>query len=123
MPVTGGGVSPAAAGSAGAKTSCAKANSAREKRAVRSLIAISPGRALKIGPQELPPCLAGPVARTGSAGALFLDRDKIWAEESELHAIWQAFRDRKPQAGDLNFGKLSRAARTSGRGLTVKRNP
>src|SRR5882757_2079445 len=114
MPLTGG-ASSAATESAGAKTSCAEANRARENRAVRSLIAISPGRVSRIGPQESPPCVARSANRT-SMGALFPDHNKIRAEESELHAVWQAFRDRKPQAGSLNFGKFAWAGPLFGAG-------
>src|SRR5215212_4579356 len=98
MPLTGGGVSCPAAGSAGAK-----ANRIREKRVERSLIAMSPGRALTIGPQDSPPCVAGSVGRTDRKGALFPGHDKIRAEESELLTVWQVFPVRKTQGRHFKF--------------------
>src|SRR6185503_11554276 len=114
MPLTGGASSATA--SAGAK-----ASRARDRMAVRSLIAISPGRVSMLGPQESPPCVACSANRT-SMEALFPDHDKIRAEESELREILQAFRDRKPQAWSLNFRKLGAGRASCGAPTVIWRS-
>jgi hypothetical protein len=64
--------------------------------------------------------MAHSVART-SMGALFPDRDKIRAEESELRKVWQGLSGQKDAAHIFKFlAKLTRGARLGGQAERVR---
>src|SRR3990167_326432 len=106
MPFTAGGVSCAPAGMAGAR-----ANRRRENRAVRSFMAISPGRVVSVDRRNRPHPKIRSVTRTSQdRGIVPPIVTKSGPNQMDFLTVWQASPERKTECLNVHLLDL-RAAR------------